>query len=71
MSPFYDYFAGVFEQKYRNVALKRLNVTRGETVLEIGFGTGHCLKQMAEAVGEEGRVYGIDISSGMLVVSRR
>jgi demethylmenaquinone methyltransferase/2-methoxy-6-polyprenyl-1,4-benzoquinol methylase len=53
------------------MALKRLNITRGETVLEIGFGTGHCLKQMAEAVGEEGRVYGIDISFGMLVVSRR
>ncbi len=71
ISPFYDYFAGIFEQKYRNMALKRLNITRGEAVLEIGFGTGHCLKQMAEAVGEEGRIYGIDISSGMLVVSRR
>jgi len=71
MSPFYDYFAGLFEQKYRNVALKRLNITRSETVLEIGFGTGHCLKQIAEAVGEEGRVYGIDISSGMLAASRR
>ena len=71
MSSIYDYFAGVFEQKYRNTALQRLNITRGETVLEIGFGTGHCLQQMAEAVGEEGKVYGIDISSGMLVVSRR
>jgi ubiquinone/menaquinone biosynthesis C-methylase UbiE len=71
MSPFYDYFAGLFEQNYRNAALKRLNIIRGETVLEIGFGTGHCLKQMAEAVGEEGRVYGIDISSGMLAAGRR
>jgi ubiquinone/menaquinone biosynthesis C-methylase UbiE len=71
MSRFYDYFAGGFEQKYRNMALEQLNITRGETVLEIGFGTGHCLKQMAEAVGEEGRVYGIDISSGMLLASRR
>jgi demethylmenaquinone methyltransferase/2-methoxy-6-polyprenyl-1,4-benzoquinol methylase len=71
MSSFYDYFAGAFEQNYRNMALKRLNVTRGEIVLEIGFGTGHCLRQMAEAVGEEGKVYGIDISSGMLAVSRR
>ena len=71
MSSYYDYFAGLFEQKYRNVALKGLNITRGETVLEIGFGTGHCLKQMAEAVGEEGRIYGIDISSGMLAASRR
>lgn len=71
MSLLYDYFAGVFEQKYRDMALMRLNITRGETVLEIGFGNGHCLKQMAEAVGEEGKVYGIDISSGMLLASRR
>lgn len=71
MSPAYDYFAGLFEQNYRNLALKRLDVKRGETVLEIGFGTGHCLKQMAEAVGEEGKVHGIDISSGMLLVSRQ
>nr|WP_255453743.1 class I SAM-dependent methyltransferase [Thermococcus sp. LS1] len=39
--------------------------------MEIGFGTGHCLKKMAELVGEEGKVYGIDISSGMLEVSKR
>jgi len=71
ISRFYDYFAGVFEKKYRNMALERLDIKRGETVLEIGFGTGHCLKQMAESVGEDGRVYGIDISSGMLEVSKR
>ena len=71
ISRFYDYFAGVFEKKYRNMALESLDVKRGETVLEIGFGTGHCLKQMVESVGEEGRVYGIDISSGMLEVSKR
>ncbi|MFQ6088244.1 MAG: class I SAM-dependent methyltransferase [Candidatus Methanofastidiosia archaeon] len=71
ISRFYDYFAGVFEKKYRNMALERLNIKRGETVLEIGFGTGHCLKQMAESVGENGKVYGIDISSGMLEVSKQ
>jgi ubiquinone/menaquinone biosynthesis C-methylase UbiE len=70
ISRFYDYFAGVFEKKYRNMALERLNIERGEIVLEIGFGTGHCLKQMAESVGENGKVYGIDISSGMLEVSK-
>ncbi len=71
MSPFYDCIAGIYEQKYKNMALKRLNVTQGEVVLEVGFGTGHCLRHMAEAVGETGKVYGIDISSGMLAVSRR
>lgn len=71
ISRFYDYFAGFFERKHRNMALERLDIKRGETVLEIGFGTGHCLRQMAESVGEDGRVYGIDISSGMLEVSKR
>ena len=71
ISRFYDYFAGVFEKKYRNMALERLNLERGEIVLEIGFGTGYCLKQMAESVGENGQVYGIDISSGMLEVSKK
>ncbi len=71
ISRFYDIFTGVFEKKYRTMALKRLNINKGETVLELGFGTGHCLKQIAESVGENGKVYGIDISSGMLEVSRR
>lgn len=71
LSASYDYFAGVFEQKYRDMALQQLNLKRGECALEIGFGTGHCLQQMAQAVGEEGKVYGIDISSGMLKATKR
>lgn len=71
MSRYYDVFAGRFEKKFAIAALRRLNVQRGEIVLEIGFGTGHCLKQLAVAAGEEGKIYGIDISSGMLDISRR
>ena len=71
ISRFYDYFTGIFEKKYRNMAFERLNLERGEIVLEIGFGTGNCLKQMEEKVGEKGKVYGIDISSGMLEVSKK
>ena len=71
LSPFYDIIAGNFEDKHRTGALMHLNILNGETVLEIGFGTGRSLKQLAEAVGENGKVYGIDISSGMLAASRR
>lgn len=71
IAPVYDYVAGVFERSHRDLALKRLNIKTGETALEIGFGTGHCLQQIAEAVEEKGRVYGIDISSEMLLTSRR
>lgn len=71
ISRVYDCFAGVFESRCRNRALELLNVGRGELVLEIGFGTGHCLRKMAELVGEEGTVFGIDISLGMVKVSKK
>jgi demethylmenaquinone methyltransferase/2-methoxy-6-polyprenyl-1,4-benzoquinol methylase len=71
MSRTYDLFAGTFEAKYTDMALRHLDIKAGEYVLEIGFGTGHSLKQMSESVGETGKVYGIDISSGMLRVARK
>lgn len=70
MSRSYDLFAGAFEERLRNLALARLGPASGESVLEIGFGTGHCLVQIAQAVGEEGRVCGVDISPGMVEASR-
>jgi|GEM_PF-3975427 len=41
MSHYYELVAGIFEKKYTNRALKRLNIKSEETVLEIGFGTGN------------------------------
>jgi len=71
ISRFYDCFAGGFESHYRNIGLELLNIKGGETVLEIGFGTGHCLMQIAKSVGKEGMVYGVEISSGMLEVTKK
>ena len=71
MSRSYDLFAGAFEKRLRNLALGRLGIASGEAVLEIGFGTGHSLQQIAKAVGTEGRVCGVDLSAGMLEVSRQ
>ena len=39
-----------------------LGVSRGERVLEIGVGTGRTLARVADAVGLEGHVYGVDLS---------
>ncbi|MFC1954357.1 class I SAM-dependent methyltransferase [Chloroflexota bacterium] len=71
LSTGYDYLTGAFERKYTKMAVECLSVEEGETVLEIGFGTGHCLKRIAELVGHTGKVYGVDISSGMLEITRR
>ena len=71
MSRFYDLFAGNFEAKYKNRALKYLDIKAGEEVLEIGFGTGHSIKQIALLVGKTGKVHGIDISSGMMNVTEK
>jgi demethylmenaquinone methyltransferase/2-methoxy-6-polyprenyl-1,4-benzoquinol methylase len=61
----YDLIADGGEHEARERGLKLLDVQPGESVLEIGYGTGHSLVQLAKSVGPSGRVTGIDISSGM------
>jgi len=69
ISRFYDYTEGIFEKRYVNMALKQLEIKEGEKVLEIGFGTGNALIKIAEFVGENGDVYGIDISPKMVEIT--
>jgi demethylmenaquinone methyltransferase/2-methoxy-6-polyprenyl-1,4-benzoquinol methylase len=71
LSRWYDWVSAPFERAAREQGLKLLDARPGEAVLEIGFGTGWALLALADAVGSEGAVYGIDPSSGMLEVSRR
>jgi demethylmenaquinone methyltransferase/2-methoxy-6-polyprenyl-1,4-benzoquinol methylase len=71
ISRYYDYISGPFELRYAFKTLELLAVKEGEKILEIGFGTGHCLEKIASFVGETGKVCGIDISPGMLEVTRR
>ncbi len=70
MSGWYDLIAGSSERKFREKGLELLNAVAGETVLEAGCGTGHSLLTLAHQVGLEGRVYGLDLSEGMLGQAR-
>lgn len=69
MSKWYDIVTGPFEKKYRDAGLQELGAKEGEIVLEIGFGTGHCILALAQLVGNSGQVYGIDISEEMLNIA--
>ena len=71
MSAWYDWIAGSSERKFAEAGLQKLAVQAGETVLEIGFGTGHNLVTLARSVGITGKVYGIDLSEGMMQVANQ
>ena len=66
----YDLLAEHTEQPMREKGLARLGTRSGESILEIGFGTGHCLVELAEAVGPQGKVHGLDLSDAMLSLAR-
>jgi SAM-dependent methyltransferase len=51
--------------------MERLGLSGGESVLEIGCGTGALTLPLAEAVGEQGRVVAVDISEPMLGAARQ
>ncbi len=61
----YDLIADGGEHVAREKGLELMDVQPGESVLEIGYGTGHSLVTLAQSVGEPGSVTGIDISPGM------
>lgn len=70
LSRFYDLFTGTSEHRFTGIGIRMLAAQAGENVLEIGFGTGHSLVALAQAVGGTGKVTGLDISEGMLQVTQ-
>lgn len=55
----------------RKVVLQALELRPGERVLDVGSGPGFLAADMAAAVGDSGRVRGIDISEDMVAASQR
>lgn len=69
ISGVYDALADASEHEARELGLRLLGPSGDERVLEIGFGTGHALVEIAERLSDEGRVFGIDVSPGMLEIA--
>lgn len=66
----YDALSESTESSARRKGIRLLKAARGESILEIGFGTGHCLLEFARATGPDGRVYGLDLAERMVELAR-
>jgi ubiquinone/menaquinone biosynthesis C-methylase UbiE len=71
--PLYDYLAPaydpVFESIYRPFrerALERLTTAHGASVLDLACGTGQNFPLLAQRIGPQGHLIGLDTSRGML-----
>ncbi|NQS92094.1 MAG: methyltransferase domain-containing protein [Chloroflexi bacterium] len=68
LAPIYDFLASS-EKKFIRMGLKLLNPQPGESILEIGFGTGYAQGLIGPAVGE-GFSTGLDLSQGMARIAQ-
>lgn len=70
----YDRWAGLYDwnpvldlvRPARRLAVAKMALSPGDTVVDMGTGTGANLAPLRDAVGREGEVIGIDLSPGML-----
>lgn len=60
------YLLGIREFAYRKLAVEALKLDRGDTVVELGCGTGLNFRLLRDRVGPEGKVVGVDLTPDML-----
>lgn len=71
MSKFYVPLEGIFERGMREKGVGLLAIKDGDTVLEVGVGTGFSLREISRKVGPTGQAYGIDITPEMLRITEK
>jgi ubiquinone/menaquinone biosynthesis C-methylase UbiE len=69
----YDYLAPAYDPAFKSIyrpfrerALELLPATAGASVLDLACGTGQNFPLIAERIGSQGKIIGVDISSSML-----
>lgn len=71
IAPIYDWLCGPLYARPRRGALQMLDLQPGETVVDLGCGTGLSLPGLSKAVGNHGKVIALDATSRMLKRAQR
>ena len=61
---------GLRIERYRRIAVDALLLKPGDTVVDLGCGTGLNFSYLQDAVGEQGRIIGVDLTPAMLDQAR-
>ena len=64
------YLIGFREVKFRKQAVSALGLEQGDTVIELGCGTGLNFSYLLEAIGPSGKLIGIGLTDAMLDKAR-
>ncbi len=67
----YHLLEGFWERRARAAGLAAMAARPGQRLLELGFGPGHGLVELARQSGEDGLVVGLDLSGNMCRLARR
>jgi ubiquinone/menaquinone biosynthesis C-methylase UbiE len=72
LAPWYRLFEWILwlPRGIRARAVRKLELRPGDSVLEVGCGTGRNLPYLQDAVGPGGRIFGVDLSEKMLARSQ-
>ncbi|AOX04485.1 methyltransferase [Moorena producens PAL-8-15-08-1] len=66
-----SYDKGDFHPRLANSLIEHVDIRPGQKILDIATGTGLVAIEAAKRVGEDGRVVGVDISTGLLNQAQR
>lgn len=65
------YLLGFRVRAYRKMAVEALKLSPGDSVVELGCGTGLNFSLLQKAVGPQGHIIGVDLTDAMLEKARR
>ena len=81
IAPHYDQFIKLYNgfwqifgfryEDWRKKAISVLNLKEGQTVIDLGCGTGLNFPHINKLVGNSGQIIGVDISNSMLVMAKK